>query len=627
VQLGDIKPDMTVLVYKYPNYDYASKTTKLTLNIRPLGGKAFCGKLPDKLSLDLARLFGYFLSEGYYSSREVAIFNSDKDIIDDIVSIYQREFGITVIPHKNRNVWSARVGKKIVIEFFKQLELCGKSGDKRIGDCLLGSPKNIMRQLLLSYFEGDGGVERGKGVSATSKSQKLLKDIQVILLTFGVESVLTSSKKYASNTANKVKRTYFKLSIYGKNCFAFRESIGFISERKKYQLNDMCNGFLSMSENKHASAIPIIKDIIKELKQKLPISGNGNLIVAGINLGKYKYPPQIRNTGCRLNASFLPALFLYLSQITKALRCKINKSVFKEFDDVIKILDDFKDRYSFLLDDNLIFSKVRSIESQEADVYDICKDGEDKSFITNGITSHNTTLCRAMQAWSFCNDVTEWEMIYDKNGDMLLSHKKDNSLLGNPEDFDFFVDYYEHNCRMFNFADVFKKFLIEVMGLRKEQCYGTDRQKNTFTKYKWENLPESVCLSYETCRGRYLTGREMMQIFATDVMRKMFSDTIWIDATMNAIKIANPKIAFVADTRFTSEVKTIMSQPNSYMIRLTRRPFNDVHSSETQLDDFDFSRYGKRALVIDNSSMTVKEQNDIGIKFFAKILKQHNLSK
>ena len=48
-------------------------------------------------------------------------------------------------------------------------------------------------------------------------------------------------------------------------------------------------------------------------------------------------------------------------------------------------------------------------------------------------------------------------------------------------------------CKIYSFADALKeKVCIDVMGLSKEQCYGTDEQKNTLTGYRWENLPQEI---------------------------------------------------------------------------------------------------------------------------------------
>ena len=48
------------------------------------------------------------------------------------------------------------------------------------------------------------------------------------------------------------------------------------------------------------------------------------------------------------------------------------------------------------------------------------------------------------------------------------------------------------SVKQYNFADGLKNFLIDVMGLRYEQVWGTEEQKNSKTTYLWENLPDFI---------------------------------------------------------------------------------------------------------------------------------------
>ena len=174
-----------------------------------------------------------------------------------------------------------------------------------------------------------------------------------------------------------------------------------------------------------------------------------------------------------------------------------------------------------------------------------------------------------------------------------------------------------------SFADALKEFLINVMGLSYEQCYGTNEEKNSFTQYKWENLPVAITSKFE--QGGvppigYIRARELMQIFGTNIMRRMFSDNIWVDAAIRRIQKMAEYIVVIPDVRFISEVKKIMSLDNTYIIRLSRKIFEDAHESETELDQFDFSSFGDRVLVVDNQNMSIQEKNAVVIPFLEKIL-------
>jgi hypothetical protein len=203
--------------------------------------------------------------------------------------------------------------------------------------------------------------------------------------------------------------------------------------------------------------------------------------------------------------------------------------------------------------------------------------------------------------------------------------------------------------KIYSFADPLKRFCVDVMGLREEQCYGTDEEKNTPTEYLWDNLSSSIRSKYGTeevtqrmipkefggqeriiatrkiKRTGSMTGREVMQVFGTDVLRKQFSDGIWVNAALRMIKKEAYEFAFISDMRFKSEAKALLETPNAYVIRLLRKVYEDVHESEKDLDDYDFvANFGDRCLVLDNQNMTIEQKQDAVVPFFDRILDEHH---
>lgn len=174
------------------------------------------------------------------------------------------------------------------------------------------------------------------------------------------------------------------------------------------------------------------------------------------------------------------------------------------------------------------------------------------------------------------------------------------------------------------FADTLKETCINIFGLTEEQCWGTDDQKNTLTRYKWERLPQSIRDCKKEKRDSvFLSARELMQVFATDIIRNMFGEDIWVNASINKIKrdfgSNKTHIAIITDVRFPSEVQAIMEN-DGYIIRLKRKSFQDEHESETALDDYNFDEIvnAGRCLIIDNSNCSLQEKNDKCISFVRK---------
>ena len=211
-----------------------------------------------------------------------------------------------------------------------------------------------------------------------------------------------------------------------------------------------------------------------------------------------------------------------------------------------------------------------------------------------------------------------------------------------------FVQFAEENIwpfiKWYSYADFLKQHVcIDVLGLRYEQCYGTDAEKNTETHLKWEDMPEVITdfngeaysnWEKEIVKGRLgkyykksidgfvfhapgpMTGREVMQFVGTEVFRKMYNN-VWVDATIRQIKKDRPGMAVITDVRFANEVDGILKQElmsdtpcGGKVVRFLRDPYEgqDQHASETALDDYDFEG-NPNCIVIDNKTMTIPEQN------------------
>lgn len=181
--------------------------------------------------------------------------------------------------------------------------------------------------------------------------------------------------------------------------------------------------------------------------------------------------------------------------------------------------------------------------------------------------------------------------------------------------------------KQYSFADPLKQFCIKVLGLSWESCYGTDEQKNQPTHLNWEEMPgvitefsanhlrvsNSTNVELMTNKARAInciyhqsgpmSGREILQWFGSDICRQIFGKC-WINATLNQIKEDNSALAIITDIRFPNEVEGVQ-EVDGLVVRLTRMiTTEDMHMSETKLDN-----YQKFDYILDNSTMSIKEQN------------------
>tara|TARA_Y100001973_G_scaffold100302_1_gene161159 strand:- start:3396 stop:4274 length:879 start_codon:yes stop_codon:yes gene_type:complete len=152
--------------------------------------------------------------------------------------------------------------------------------------------------------------------------------------------------------------------------------------------------------------------------------------------------------------------------------------------------------------------------------------------------------------------------------------------------------------KKYSFAAPLKDIAIGLFGLTEEQCYGNDKQKNTTTNIRWEDLPTAT--SRKKNKRKRMTAREFLQYFGTDVCRKIKKD-IWVDCCIQNIHNEGPLLAIIDDCRFPNEIEAIQNAGGK-IIRLTRSPHSDSHSSELSLD-----KYEDFDAVIDNQNLTIAE--------------------
>lgn len=152
-----------------------------------------------------------------------------------------------------------------------------------------------------------------------------------------------------------------------------------------------------------------------------------------------------------------------------------------------------------------------------------------------------------------------------------------------------------NSVKIYNFADPLKQDIcMNILGLTKEQCYGTDEQKNELVDCYWNS--------------KQLSAREVMQMVGTDMFRTM-QKNVWSEATIRKISVEQPPLALVADCRFPNEVEAI-KKAGGLVIKLNRNPYNSDHASEVALDTelYDQSNFD---LVIHNHNLSINQQNKL----------------
>jgi len=243
-----------------------------------LGVKRGNTAIPRMIRLDepFMRLIGYYLAEGYARSTEkyqVSISSREKELLDDMANCIKDVFGFS--PSIKEGVLV--ISNRLVYHLFVDVLGTGKGAkDKRIPPLLWNLPRDKMKWLLSAYFSGDGSVERNRlVVSCCSVSEKLLRDIGLQLLRFGIFCRLKIETKAAGGVARRFYERKGKsgeelpvfdlhyLFISSRYARKFGEAIGFVEKRK----NEALRAVLAKEKAPRISSFgDAVLDEIKEIE-------------------------------------------------------------------------------------------------------------------------------------------------------------------------------------------------------------------------------------------------------------------------------------------------------------------------------------------------------------------------
>jgi len=332
--------------------------------------------LPKTLTSDLAYILGALISEGYIGKDKIEFCNGDEDWINEFEKIWGKVFPDCRLHkfYKEPNSYGKKpyyrleIHSLYIIEFLKNLGLNPvKAAQKEIPQTILQSPKEVAARFLQSYFEGDGSVSSSTKMvelSAISISEKLISQMQILFLRFGI----TSTKRFDSY------RSTHKLYIRGlKNYRLFQKEIGFLSKRKNEKLHKILS-FLHR-DSSLLDYVPFLRDyVLNQLDANLSYSKREFTIKH--NFDRY---PHLAQNYTQIVPTIIPTLKLDTQRL-----------------------------FEHLISNNYLFDSVTQVEDGGIQtVYSLKVDGECHSFVGNGFINHNTEARLSAIADELLRDISK----------------------------------------------------------------------------------------------------------------------------------------------------------------------------------------------------------------------------
>ena len=331
-----------------------------------MGGNVRVFDVPARMNPDLARLLGYTVAEGWTNHHSMFVISQDKhqntEVWSDIRDLIRGQLSYEA---REPDYLSLLVTSVYLREYLRIIGVPDAlSAGKTLPWSIMRGTRESVRQFLRGYFEGDGSVS--EGIEVTSASAELLRQVQVLLLRFGIVS------RRSPKTVRGRTHTYWRLTIFGDDARRFRDAVGFVSPRKVTALD----AALDRVSNPNHDVVPDAREMVEDLRAE---------VYAKAGLHGYK--------GAGIAKRWGVSFFNTLSHVRSGRRNPTYgflRRLLAVSDEVGSTATPAHGHVRDAVDRGYYYDPVVSITHGEAEVFDIEVDHPDHSFVGNGFVNHNT---------------------------------------------------------------------------------------------------------------------------------------------------------------------------------------------------------------------------------------------
>ncbi len=332
-------------------------------------------RLPETLNEDYGQLLGILVGDGTWVKDDgIQITGGCEDFREKLEKFIDKLFDYHNIHFKPKHprstipacAWHVTVHSRPLRRFMYALGYDYSSpNEKHVPWSILRSPKSVVAAFLRGLFETDGGMEKcsgnGKSITFCTVSNRLAREVQLLLLNFGITSSIYEKAR------DSTRHIAYVIRIFGfESRKIFQDQIGFISDRKKDSLAE------GMVHGRDASnVIPHQYARLRKILESIPRSVNHKkgddrrTVITYICRGSID-----ANTRGDITYTALGRL------IPKAKEFGADENAIRELET--------------LYDTNYFWDKVVSITPGEHKIYDLSVP-EGESFVANGMTNHNSS--------------------------------------------------------------------------------------------------------------------------------------------------------------------------------------------------------------------------------------------
>ena len=221
-------------------------------------------KLPNELDAKLAQIIGYFLGDGNFEKERINFSEERKEVAGYYEKLTREYFNAnTNLKFRTKkNYWQIRVyGKPLVKFLHNEFPELRDNGKGFIPKKILESDERIISAFLRGLFDAEGYPSSIRGVGLGMNNKKLIQQLQMLLLRFGI---LSSFVEDDNKNNPYTKNHRFAVDITEKSSLElFNNYIGFTSSDKKEKLNNIIK--LKIKEFSRVRRIPVFGSGIRKI--------------------------------------------------------------------------------------------------------------------------------------------------------------------------------------------------------------------------------------------------------------------------------------------------------------------------------------------------------------------------
>ena len=334
----------------------------------------FLYPLPERMTPDLAKLLGYIVAEAYsVSDRRVVITQHrgiNPETHHDIRDALRAVFGWDNDEKAAHRDTSISVCSLQIRQYLEGIGI-GRalSAEKTVPAAIFRSTKTSVRAFLRALFDSEGSVGADGTIEISSASERLLRDVQVLLLGFGIVG------RRAAKHVKGRSHTYWRMTITGEEARRYREQVGFHETRKQEALQ-----VLDRVPNPNLDVVPFAVPLVEEVRANIAAVAAGQQKGGGIVT---RWGASFFNTLQHIRMGRRNPAYTFLRKLL-AVAEEVGVSASHACAEL-----------RALISRNLLYDPVVKLEFGFSEVMDISVADPRHCFVGNGVLNHNTSLAIA----------------------------------------------------------------------------------------------------------------------------------------------------------------------------------------------------------------------------------------